>query len=79
MKHARPDYDCIQAPESMIPADEPVFFLRSSDVLAPQVVEIWAMLADIAGAEYKIVEMAREHAKKMRRWQEEHGCKLPDL
>lgn len=31
MKHARPDYDRIQDPAGLIPADEPVFLLRGQD------------------------------------------------
>lgn len=79
MKHARKDYDRIQDPEGLIPEDEPVFFLRAQDIVAPQVVEAWAIAAHNAGAADDIVQHAYEHAQLMRKWQEEHGCKVPDM
>jgi len=77
--HARKDYDRIQDPEHKIPEDEPVFLLRAQDTVAPQVVEIWALAAQKAGADDGIVQHAYEHAQLMRKWQEEHGCKVPDM
>jgi hypothetical protein len=79
MKHAREDYNRFQDPEGKIPADEPVFLLRAQDKVAPDVVEAWASLAEIWDADKDIVQRAREHAQAMRRWQDEHGCKIPDL
>ena len=79
MKHARKDYDRIQDPAGKIPVDEPVFMLRAQDVIAPQVVEIWALAAHAAGADDDIVEHAYKHAQLMRKWQEEHGSKVPDM
>jgi len=43
------------------------------------VVEIWALAAQKAGADDGIVQHAYEHAQLMRKWQEEHGCKVPDM
>ena len=79
MKHARSDYDRIQDPDGEIPEDEPVFMLRAQDIVAPQVVEIWAMAAHNAGAADDIVQHAYEHAGLMRKWQQEHGSKVPDM
>lgn len=79
MKHARKDYDRIQDPEGKIPEDEPVFMLRGQDIVAPQVVEIWAMAAHNAGASDNIVQHAYAHAERMRDWQAEHGAKVPDM
>ena len=79
MKHAREDYNRIQDPEGKIPEDEPVFLLRAQDVVAPQAVEIWALAAHKAGANAEIVEHAYQHAQLMRKWQAEHGSKIPDM
>ncbi|GAI26735.1 unnamed protein product [marine sediment metagenome] len=79
MKHARKDYDPIQDPRGLIPEDEPVFLLRGQDVVAPKVVEAWAMAAHNAGAKDDIVEHAYKHAQAMRKWQEEHKTKIPDM
>ena len=79
MKHARSDYNRIQDPDHQIGDDEPVFLMRATDTCAPLVVDIWAALAEAEGADDKIVSAAREQAKSMRRWQAEHGCKIPDM
>ena len=79
MLHARKDYDRIQDPEGKIPEDEPVFLLRAQDAVAPGVVEAWAIVAYEAGATDDIVHHAYEHAQLMRKWQAEHGSKVPDM
>jgi len=79
MKHARPDYDRIQDPLGKIPEDEPVFLLRAQDAVAPGLVEAWAIAAHAAGAQDDIVQHAYEHAQLMRKWQAEHGSKIPDM
>lgn len=79
MKHAREDYNRIQDPAGKIGEDEPVFLLRAKDSLAPAMVENWASALQASGGDYKMVAMALDHARKMRLWQKENGCKLPDL
>ena len=79
MKHARDDYSHIQDPSGKIPEDEPVFLLRAQDKVAPEVVEDWAIAARNAGADPEIVNHAFAHAQLMRKWQTEHGCKVPDM
>lgn len=79
MKHARPDYNRIQDPEGKIPDDEPVFLLRAQDIVAPQAVEMWALLAHNVGANANIVQAAYEQAHLMRKWQFKHGSKVPDM
>lgn len=79
MKHAREDYNRIQDPGHKIPEGEPVFLLRGQDINAPLVVEYWAGLAKKVGAEENIVQAAIEQSSAMRRWQNEHGAKIPDL
>jgi len=79
MKHARKDYDRIQDPAGLIPADEPVFLLRGKDVLAPEIVRERASEAEKMGVEPRMVEAAREQAREMDRWQREHGTQVPDM
>ena len=79
MKHARKDYDRIQAPTDLIPEDEPVFLLRAQDTIAPDVVNAWADLAEQSSAAPNIIEAARKQADAMVDWQKEHGSKIPDM
>lgn len=79
MKHAREDYNCIQDPDGIIPADEPVFLLRAKDLVAPWAVRRWANRAREVGAGEEIVQAAFAQADEMERWQMEHGSKVPDL
>lgn len=79
MKHARDDYNPIQDPRGLIPEDEPVFLLRAQDVTAPAVVEYWIMKAGDAGALRNIINAAKEQVDAMRKWQREHGIKIPDM
>ncbi len=80
MRHDRADYDeHIQAPPDLIPEDEPVFLLRSKDVTAPDVVDLWATRAEAAGADPRIVASARRQAGLMRTWQAVHGAAVPTL
>lgn len=78
MRHARSDYDRIQDPAGLIPENEPVFLLRAQDVFAPQTLEEYADALRRNGAPPELVDAAREHAAEMRRWQQEHGSKVPD-
>ena len=83
MRHARADYNRIQDPEGKIPVDEPVFLLRATDRYAADVMLYYAekIAADpLAPAQSQIIaKRAREHAKQMREWADEHGVKSPDM
>jgi hypothetical protein len=79
MKHARPDYDRIQDPAGLIPADEPVFLIRGQDIIGPAAVDALADLAEYRGAAAHIVEAAREQARRMREWGFSRGAKVPDM
>jgi len=81
VKHAREDYSNIQeivtnGTVRKIPADEPVFLIRGQDVVAGDAVRAWADLAEKAGANPDIVQVARDHAAKMDAWAKK---KVPDL
>jgi hypothetical protein len=79
MKHARPDYNRIQDPENIIPADEPVFLIRAKDKAGPAAVRDWAGRAFQEGADDKIINAALQHATLMEQWQKEHGSQIPDM
>ena len=64
--------------EGKIDSDEPTFVLRAQDMLAPVVVQLWALNAGMHGVSQDKVDRARRLAEQMRRWQELHGCKVPD-
>lgn len=68
MKHARPDYQRIQDPAGLIPAEEPVFLLRGQDPHASFAVRAWAAAVEDAGGSPEIVTRARNHADEMDAW-----------
>ena len=55
--------------------DEPIFILRTSDILAPIVVKYWATLAGDSGVPVKKVREAWDLASAMIHWPTR---KLPD-
>jgi hypothetical protein len=63
--------------------DEPVFILRAKDEFAPVTVMDWAERVEASSDRpntntVEKIREARALAYKMRVWQEEHGCKVPD-
>ncbi len=79
MKHARADYDRIQDPAGLIPADEPVFLIRGQDICALAALGAWIDEAVAYGAPTSIVEAARGHYSAIADWQAQHSAKVPDL
>lgn len=57
--------------------DEPVFVLRAQDLLAPGLVEMWAIRAKKHGSEKK-ASGAYAIADAMLKWQASHPSKMPD-
>lgn len=55
--------------------DEPVFILRAQDALAADLVETWAIQANVAGCPWDKVKEAKQLAQAMREWP---GRKNPD-
>jgi hypothetical protein len=76
MKHAREDYNRIQDPENLIPADEPVFLLRAQDQTAALVVAYWAALQINNCGDAKAARLAFEQSIKMANWP---NRKMPDV
>lgn len=79
MKHARADYNRIQDPAGLIPADEPVFLIRAQDVAAAPTIRFWASQAEARGAAPDIVEAARRQADEIETYQDTVKVKVPDL
>lgn len=77
MKHARKDYDRIQDPANLIPADEPVFLLRAQDRVAAKTVRFWAQAHKDAGGNHTIAQLAMDHAVLMDRWPKKQHADLP--
>lgn len=59
--------------------DEPVFVLRAQDVIAPVIIELYALhYTSLPGKTQQKVDSIRECAHAMRVWQQTNGCKVPD-
>jgi hypothetical protein len=65
--------------DPIIPDDEPVFLIRAQDRAAIPAAEAWCEAAEALGADAKIVQVVRDHIEVVRRWQESHPTKVPDL
>lgn len=57
--------------------DEPVFLLRASDLLAPVVVNLYAIQCTMHHVNTDRTDEVRKIAISMKEWQEVHGCKKP--
>lgn len=79
MIHARTDYDRIQDPAQQIGADEPVMLFRAKDVLFPAILAKYADLLRLHHADPFMIETVLAHESAARKWQRQHGCKLPDM
>lgn len=65
--------------QPLIPDDEPVFILRSMDVVGPRAVREWAAIADREGADFATVQRVLRWADEMEAYAAEHGgAKVPD-
>lgn len=80
MNFGREDYDknFIDS-NGLIPENEPIFLLRSTDKFSPRLLLMWAMQVRLAGGDPKMAEQVEAQAQKMIHWQHEHGCKTPDM
>jgi hypothetical protein len=67
----RSKYDCL----NKLAPGEPYFVLRGQDLLAPELVEAWAIEAELNGCPPAKIADARAIAKAMRRWSKR---KMPD-
>jgi len=77
MKFGRKDYDeRIIDRSGLIPDDEPVFFLRGRDKLAPKLLLMWASDFLLNGGSPLVAESAIRHANKMLEYQRVNGAKL---
>jgi hypothetical protein len=58
--------------------DEPLFVLRPTDILAPEIIREWAFRAKKLGSPHEKVEEARRLADQVEDWQIENSRKVPD-
>ena len=79
MLHEREDYQRIQDPAGKIGENEPVFLVRAQDILAPEIMRLWAMLHRVQGGDPHMSELVEKHAEKTKQWQGTHGCRIADL
>lgn len=77
MKHARTDYDRIQDPAGLIPADEPVFLIRAKDAVSGDAVRAWADLHIKAGGDPAMAVAAYVQALKMDAWSDKQLADAP--
>lgn len=80
MRHARSDYNRIQDPENIIPADEPVFLIRGQDRAAVPTIKAYALFAEREGASEGFINLARAWATEVETWQSVNVAhvKVPD-
>jgi hypothetical protein len=66
------EFDCY----AKLEPDEPYFLVKSTDPLAPVIVELWALLAELHSGGGRKVEEARQCAHAMRAWRAQQlgGC-----
>lgn len=71
LRSGRSKYDCSER----LVDGEPYFVLRAQDMLAPELVEAWAVEAELNGCPKGKVADARAIAAAMRKWRKR---KMPD-
>lgn len=78
MKHAREDYNRIQDPVGLIPADEPVFLLRGQDEVAVAAVSYYMGRLRQCGYDdgHPLLEAVKRQHAAMQAWPVK---KLPDM
>lgn len=66
--------------DPIIPDDEPVFLIRSKDIVGPRIVELWAHNARSEGADDALCDRVLEFAMEMQEYARVHynGGKAPD-
>ena len=80
MNFGREDYNRrIIDTDDKIPQDEPVFFLRAKDAIAPDLLLRWAHKLRLQGGDPNMARNAEDHAQLMIDWQKENGCRTPDM
>lgn len=73
MVHGRQDYnEKIQAPEDIIPKNEPVFLLRAQDKASVPAVRAWIEAMKLLGGDPKFIKSAEEQLAKMEAWPNKH-------
>lgn len=80
LKQGRKDYNRrIIDVEGLIPEDEPVVLFRANDKHMVAVLGFYADLIGKDGGDNNVEVTCRRQAQDVREWQEENGCKQPDI
>jgi hypothetical protein len=79
MKHARKDYNRIQDPLNLIPADEPVMVIRGQDISAPNTLRFWAKEHRRNGGDEDMAILIESFAIEMEDWQKTVAVKVADM
>jgi hypothetical protein len=77
-KFGRADYISFDALALRIPPDEPVFVFRAQDDLTPEIAEFYAGRLQQKGGDAYLVNLAIQHANRIRDWQEKNDTKTAD-
>ena len=78
MKHARDDYNRIQDPAGLIPADEPVFLLRAQDKHFIAMLMYYKQLVYAARGDGKIIDAVDKHLAAAKAWPVKKAPDMPD-
>lgn len=76
MKHARPDYERIQDPAGLIPADEPVMIFRAQDMFAVAALCAYRSKLAVNLVDPHLIAAIDEQIKRFDAWPKK---KVPDL
>lgn len=79
MIHARPDYNRIQDPAGLIPADEPVLLIRGQDILAPEMAAYYRNLTRDMGGDEDVLNYVMDQEVRIQEWQRVNGMKRADV
>jgi hypothetical protein len=68
-------YDCY----AKLADDEPYFVLRAKDPMAPALIELWAEQRRVQYGDYPKLSEARQCARAMRVWKDQHPEAKPSV
>lgn len=80
MKHARPDYNRIQDPAGLIPADEPVMLFRAQDKHFDRVLRFYRDIVSMdRNCDPNIIEAIERHLVLADAWPVKKSPDMPPL
>lgn len=79
MKHARPDYDRIQDPAGLIPADEPVMLFRAQDKHFDRVLRFYRDIVMADHGDQNIIDAVDRHLALADMWPKKKAPDMPPV